>query len=306
GLESVPPRSPSAAPTRPSVPSPALGGWGTASGAPSPIRFRDITASSGITFVHCSGNSPEKEVPTCLGSGGALLDSHRRGWLALQFATTRNLPFDAPDRSPGNWLYRNRHDGTFEDVTRRAGVGFRGFCHGVTVGDVNNDGRPDLFLANWGPNVLYLNQGDGTFRDATATAGLAGPASGWSCGAAFLDYDNDGRLDLYVSHYGFWPLEVPRPFCGDKARNIRKICSPTVVQPRRHALYRNRGDGTFEETTVRAGVARSDGRGMGVLAADLNRDGRIDLYVANDKCPNFLFLNRGDGTFEDITTTSGA
>jgi hypothetical protein len=270
----------------------------------SPIRFRDITATSGIPFVHCSGNSPEKEFPTCLGSGVALLDYDGDGWLDLYLATTRNLPFEAPDRSQGNRLYRNRHDGTFEDVTPRAGVGYRGFCHGATVGDVNNDGWPDLFLANWGVNVLYLNNGDGTFRDATAGSGLAG--SGWSCGAAFLDYDNDGRLDLYVSQYGEWSLDRPRPFCGDRTRNLRTICSPTMIEPRRHALYRNRGDGTFEETTVKAGVARRDGRGLGVIAADLDRDGRIDLYVANDKGPNFLFLNRGDGTFEDVTETSGA
>jgi hypothetical protein len=273
---------------------------------PAPIRFREITTSSGITFVHCSGNSPEKEFPTCLGSGVGIFDYDGDGWQDIYFATARNLPFDAPDRSPGNRLYRNRHDGTFEDVTQRAGVGFHGFCHGVTTGDVNNDGRPDLFLANWGPNVLYLNNGDGTFRDATASSGLAGPASGWSCGAAFLDFDNDGRLDLYVSHYGEWPMDVPRPYCGDKARNLRKICSPTLVAPQRHVLYHHRGDGTFEDVTVKAGVGRRRGRGMGVIAADLNRDGRIDLVVANDMGPNCLYLNRGDGTFEDATDVSGA
>ncbi len=283
---------------------PVVGAVGALGHGPSPIRFHDITASSGITFVHCSGISPDKEFPTCLGSGVALLDYDGDGWLDLYFATTRDLPFDAPDRSQGNRLYRNRHDGTFEDVTRRAGVGCHGFCHGVTVGDVNNDGWPDLYLTNLGPNVLYLNNGDGTFRDATAGSGLTCP--GWSCGAAFLDYDNDGWLDLYVSQYGQWSLDVPRPFCGDQKRHIRTICSPTMIEPKRHALYRNRGDGTFEDTTVKAGLARRDGRGLGVIAADLDRDGWIDLYVANDKCPNFLFLNRGDGTFEDITETSGA
>ncbi len=254
--------------------------------------------------MHCSGNSDEKDFPTCLGSGVALLDYDGDGWLDLYLATTRNLPLSAPDRSPGNRLYRNRHDGTFEDVTRHAGVGFRGFCHGVTVGDADNDGRPDLYLTNLGPNVLYLNNGDGTFRNATAGSGLGG--SGWSCGAAFLDYDNDGRLDLYVSHYGEWSPDLRRPACGDSKRNIRTICSPSTIEPQRHALYRNRGDSTFEDTTVGAGVGRRDGRGLGVVAADLDRDGRIDLYVANDKGPNFLFLNRGDGTFADITETSGA
>jgi hypothetical protein len=273
---------------------------------PSPIRFREITASCGIAFVHCSGNDAEKEFPTCLGSGVALLDYDGDGWLDVYLATTRNLPFEAADRSQGNRLYRNRHDGTFEDLTGRAGVGFRGFCHGVAVADVDNDGRPDLYLTNLGPNVLYLNRGDGTFREATAASGLAGSGWSWSCGAAFLDYDNDGRLDVYVSRYGHWSPDVPRPYCGDRKRGLRTICSPTMIDPERHLLYRNRGDGTFEDATVKAGVARRDGRGLGVIAADLNRDGRIDLYVANDKCPNFLFLNRGDGTFEDATETSGA
>jgi hypothetical protein len=254
--------------------------------------------------VHASGNSSEKEFPTCLGSGVAMLDYDGDGWLDLYFATTRNLPLAAPDTSGGNRLYRNRHDGTFEDVTERAGVGFHGFNLGLAVADVDNDGDPDLYLTNLGPNILYLNNGDGTFRDATAAAGVA--CSAWSCGAAFLDYDNDGKLDLYVANYGEWSADLPRPFCGDKARNLRTICSPTTIRPRRHALFHNRGDGTFEDVTVKAGVGRHDGRGLGVIAADLNRDGKIDLFVGNDKCPNFLFLNRGDGTFEDVSETSGS
>jgi enediyne biosynthesis protein E4 len=298
----VPSRSPEVAPSLRR--GPAAAAPTTPTVGPSPIRFHEITASCGITFVHCSGNDAEKEFPTCLGSGAALLDYDGDGWLDVYLATTRNLPFEAADRSQGNRLYRNRHDGTFEDVTGRAGVGFRGFCHGVTVADVDNDGRPDLYLTNLGPNVLYLNNADGTFRNATAGSGLAG--SGWSCGAAFLDYDNDGRIDVYVSHYGIWSPDVPRPYCGDRRRGLRTICSPTLVQPERHTLYRNRGDGTFEDATSKAGVARRDGRGLCVIAADLNRDGRIDLYVANDKGPNFLFLNRGDGTFEDATESSGA
>jgi hypothetical protein len=274
------------------------------SATPSPIRFRQLSEGCGITFVHKSGNSPAKEFPTCLGSGVALLDYDGDGWLDVYFASTRSLPLDAPDPSPGNRLYRNRRDGTFEDVTERAGVGFRGFCHGVSVADVDNDGHPDLYLCNLGPDVLYLNNGNGTFRDGTIGAGLSNP--GWSCGAAFLDFDHDGHLDLYVSNYGEWSADAPRPYCGDKARGLRTICSPTTIKPIRHVLYHNRGDGTFEDVTEKAGVGRSDGRGLGVIAADLNRDGRIDLYVANDKCPNFLFLNRGDGTFEDASETSGA
>jgi hypothetical protein len=268
------------------------------------IRFRQLSEQSGVTFLHRSGNSPAKEFPTCLGSGVALLDYDGDGWLDIYLATTRNLPLEAPDNSQGNRLYRNRHDGTFEDVTARAGVGFHGFCHGLAVADVDNDGRPDLYLCNLGPDVLYLNNGDGTFRDATASAGIE--SQEWSCGAAFLDFDNDGKVDLYVSNYGEWSADAPKPYCGDKAKNLRTICSPLTIKPIRHVLYHNRGNATFEDVTERAGVGRHDGRGLGVIAADLNRDGKIDLYVANDKCPNFLFLNRGDGTFEDASETSGA
>jgi enediyne biosynthesis protein E4 len=268
------------------------------------IRFRDVSEATGITFVHCSGSSPEKLYPTANGSGVALFDYDGDGRLDIYFATTRNLPLDAPTRSQGNRLYRNRGDGTFEDVTDRAGVGFRGFCHGVAVGDINRDGFPDLYLTNLGPNVLYLNNGDGTFRDATANSGLECPL--WSSGAAMLDYDNDGHLDLYVSCYGQWTYDGDHPFCGDPEKKIRTYCSPLSIPPQRHFLFRNRGDGTFEDKTEAAGILRRDGRGMGVVAADVDRDGWTDLFVANDLCPNFLFLNRGDGTFEDAGEVSGA
>jgi hypothetical protein len=200
-------------------------------------------------------------------------------------------------------LYRNRGDGTFEDVTELAGVGFRGFCHGVAVGDVDNNGFPDLYLANYGPNVLYLNNGDGTFR---TPPDFGAECRSWSIAAAFLDYDNDGWLDLYVSCYGHWAFDEAHPFCGNESKNVRIYCPPSMIQPDRHYLFRNRGDGTFEDTTERAGVLRRDGRGMGVVAADVNRDGRIDLYVANDMCPHFLFLNAGNGRFNDVTDSSGA
>jgi hypothetical protein len=268
------------------------------------IRFRDVTDATGIDFVHRSGNSPEKLYPTANGSGLAMLDYDGDGRLDLYFATTRNLPLEAPDRSVGNRLYRNRGDGTFEGVTERAGVGFRGFTHGVAVGDVDGNGWPDLYLTNLGPNVLYLNRGDGTFRDASAGSGAeCGP---WSSGAAMLDYDDDGDLDLYVTCYGTWPQGPAGAYAEIQGKGIRTYASPTQITPARHYLLRNRGDGTFEDVTERAGVLRHDGRGLGVLACDLNDDGRVDLYVANDMCPNFLFLNRGDGTFEDASETSGA
>jgi hypothetical protein len=282
----------------------ADGGPGPQESTPSPIRFREVTSGSGITFVHCSGNDPEKLYPTLLGSGVAMLDYDGDGRLDLYFATTRNLPLDAPNRSRGNRLYRNLGGFRFEDVTAKAGVGYNGFCHGVAVGDVDNDGHPDLFLTTLGDNVLYLNNGDGTFRDASAGCGAR--CGTWSTGAAFLDYDGDGRLDLYVSGYGEWSERDEHPFCGDRAKGVRIYCSPYSLTPARHHLFKGRGDGTFVETTEPAGVLRTDGRGLGVVTADLNGDGATDIYVANDGCPKFLFLNRGDGTFDDATESSGA
>jgi hypothetical protein len=296
----------SSGPDRPAAPPTARKAPAAApkSERPPTIRFRDVSDATGIDFVHTSGNSPEKYYPSANGSGVAMIDYDGDGWLDLYFVTTRELPLDAPSKSSGNKLYRNRRDGTFEDVTERARVGFKGFCHGVAVGDVDNDGHPDLFLTNLGPNVLYINNGDGTFRDASKGAGLEGPA--WSSGAAFLDYDRDGDLDLYVTSYGRWSVNEPHPFCGDAERKVRTYCSPLMIPPLRHYLYRNRGDGTFEDVTEAAGVLRRDGRGLGVVAADVDWDGLIDLFVANDLCPNFLFINKGNGTFADSGELSGA
>jgi len=267
------------------------------------IRFRDTSATSGVDFQHVSGMHPDRPFPTNFGSSLAAFDYDGDGHQDLYCGTNRELPLDAPSRSGGCRLYRNRGDGTFQDVTGAAGVGFRGFNHGATAGDVDGDGFPDLFLTNLGPNVLYLNNGDGTFRDATAGSGLDAPP--WSTGAAFLDYDGDGHLDLYVACYGAWTLGK-EPYCGDPKRRVRIYCTPYSLTPVRHYLFRNRGDGTFEDTTGRSGVLRRDGRGLGVVAADLNGDGRTDLYVANDGCPNFLFLNQGGGTFTDASESSGA
>lgn len=271
--------------------------------APPTIRFRDVTDTCGVAFVQRSGDDENKYFPTANGSGVAMLDYDGDGYLDLYLATTRNLPLDAPTESQGNRLYRNRGDATFEDVTDSAGVSYHGFTHGVAVGDIDNDGHPDLFLATLGGNVLFRNNGDGTFSDVSDAFGPDGPA--WSSGGAFLDFDNDGFLDLYVSCYGLWDL-ADNEFCGDRVRGIRVYCTPQKIRTSRHYLYRNRGDGTFEDITARAGILREDGRGMGIVAADLDEDGRIDLYVANDLSPNFLFLNQGDGTFDDLSEFSGA
>ena len=271
---------------------------------PVSIRFRDVSESSGVRFRHCSGNSVEKYFPTANGSGVALFDYDGDGKLDLYCATTRNLPLDAPDASGGNKLYRGRGDGTFEDVTERSGAGVHGFTHGLAVGDVDNDGDPDLYLAGLGGNRLLLNQGDGTFRQAGP--GMGAECHTWSSGAVFFDYDRDGDLDLYVTCYGKWSAGGEQAFCGDPGTMTRIYCAPQTITPERHFLFRNRGDATFEDVTQSAGVLRTDGRGLGVVAADVNGDGWVDLYVANDVSPHFLFLNRGDGTFEDISASSGA
>jgi hypothetical protein len=278
--------------------------------APSPFRFTEIARQAGIDFIHFSGTTQDKHFPTANGSGVAMFDYNNDGKLDLYFATGTLLPLGTAQNGP-NRLYRNLGDGRFEDVTEAAGVGFAGYCHGIVVGDIDNDGDQDLFLCNYGPNVLFLNNGDGTFTDITKVAGVGG--FNWSSGGAFLDYDNDGDLDLYVTNYGHWKLPDDDKFCTDvrgqdrsSETKVRTYCSPKTITPARHILYRNNGDRTFTDVALAAGVGRTDGRGFGVVAADLNGDGRIDLYVANDMCPNFVFLNRGDGTFDDVTEISGA
>ncbi len=268
---------------------------------PSPFRFTDIRAGSGIDFVHVSGMDKRKLYPTAFGSGVAIFDYDGDGRLDLYFATCTAIPTGTASTGP-NRLYQNLGDGTFRDVTESSGLGFRGFCHGIIAGDIDNDGDPDVFLCNYGANVLYLNNGDGTFRDISHAAGIDRPS--WSSGGAMLDYDNDGDLDIYVANYGDWIYPRDAHRCGNE--RVPLFCSPWEIRTVKHILYRNNGDGTFTDVTDQAGVGRKDGHGFGVVAADLNGDGRVDLYVANDLNPNFLFLNRGDGTFEDVTETSGA
>ncbi len=284
--------------------------------APSPFRFAEIAREAGIDFVHFSGMTDERHYPTANGSGVAIFDYDNDGKLDLYFATGSRLPPETGRTGP-NRLYRNLGGDRFRDVTEQSGLGFAGYCHGIVVGDIDNDGDPDVFLCNYGPDALFLNNGDGTFRDISQAAGIRGLAGkdrpNWSTGGAFFDYDNDGDLDLYVTNYGQWKLPDDDQFCTDQRfkyapgqEKIRTYCSPQSIKPARHYLLRNNGDLTFTEVAEAAGVGRNDGRGIGVVAADLNGDGRCDLYVTNDLCPNFVYLNRGDGTFEDVTDSSGA
>lgn len=280
---------------------------------PSPFRFAEIAREAGIDFVNFSGMTTDKHFPTANGSGLALFDYDNDGLLDIYFATCTLLPIGTAEKGP-NRLYRNLGGNKFEDATDKAGLGYRGFCHGIVVGDIDNDGDQDVFLCNYGPNVLYLNNGDGTFKDVSKAAGIDKP--NWSSGGAFLDYDNDGDLDLYISNYGEWIYPDDDQFCGDPEKKIRLYCSPRTIRTVKHLFYRNNGDGTFTDVydkviktidpETKQIKPRSDGHGFGVVAADLNDDGKVDIYVANDMNPNFLFLNNGDGTFEDATEISGA
>jgi hypothetical protein len=272
-------------------------------GEPSPFRFTEVAKEAGIDFVHFSGTTEAKYFPTANGSGVAFFDFDGDGKLDVYFGTGTLLPLGTARKGP-NRLYRNLGNGTFRDATEASGLGFAGFCHGIITGDIDNDGDQDIFLCNYGSNVLYENRGDGTFADISRAAGV--DRSGWSSGGAFLDYDNDGDLDLYIANYGEWSYLRDDVFCGNRARNIRVYCSPHSIRTVKHILYRNNGDRTFSDVTDAAGVGRSDGHGFGVVATDLNGDGRVDIYVANDLNPNFLFLNNGDGTFTDATEFSGA
>jgi enediyne biosynthesis protein E4 len=268
---------------------------------PSPFRFADVQQESGVDFTHISGLTKQKHYPTAFGSGVGLLDYDGDGRLDLYFGTCSFIPLGSRPQGT-NRLYRNEGCGRFRDVTRESGLGFSGFCHGIIAGDIDNDGDADVFLCNYGSNALFVNNGDGTFTDISHRAGIDEP--NWSSGGAMLDYDSDGDLDIYVANYGDWQYPRDARHCGND--RIPLFCSPWDIRTVRHILFRNNGDRTFTDVTAHAGLGRSDGHGFGVVAADLNGDGRTDLYVANDMNPNFLFLNKGDGTFEDMTETSGA
>ncbi len=246
-------------------PSPALT---VAETAPGPFRFVDICPESGVDFVHVSGMTPEKLFPTANGSGVALFDYDGDGKLDLYFATGNLLPLSAAPEAM-NRLYKNLGGGKFREETVRSGLGFRGYCHGITVGDIDNDGDPDLFLSNYGGDALFVNNGDGTFTEVSRAAGIFRPGT-WSSSAAFLDYDGDGDLDLYVSRYGDWEYPRDDHLCGDQQRRIRRYCPPSELKTVKHTLFRNNGDRTFTDVTDKAGLSRSDGHGFAAVAADLD------------------------------------
>jgi hypothetical protein len=265
-----------------------------------PAWFEDVTDSSGINFVHVRGQT-RYWLPEITGSGGAWIDYDRDGDLDLYLVQSGDLA--APvDQQPGNVLYQNLGNGKFTDVTRRAGVGDRGYGMGAAVADYDGDGFDDLYVTNVGPNVLFRNNGNGTFQDVTESAGVG--HTGWSTSAAFFDYDRDGDLDLFVTNYIHWsPATDLECYTSD---NRRDYCTPESYHaPLGDVLYRNRGDGTFEDVSTAAGLRTADGNGFGIAIADFNQDGRLDIYVANDGNPNQLWIQTPDGRFGDQGFATG-
>jgi enediyne biosynthesis protein E4 len=274
---------------------------GLASPSGPTVQFVDVSAEAGISFKHENGASREKLMTETFGSGVAWLDFDDDGWLDLFFANGADLA--GGGASPGNVLYRNLGNGTFVDVTRKAGAAGRGlFATGVAVGDYDNDGRQDLYITGYGGNQLLHNNGDGTFADTTARAGVAG--SGWSSSAGFIDYDRDGDLDLYVVRYLDYDIK-DNPHCGYKKEGYRMYCDPRTFEGIADLLYRNTGGGNFTEVSRAAGIANPAGKGLGVAFGDVDQDGWPDIYVANDGVRNFLYRNKGDGTLVDIAYSAG-
>jgi hypothetical protein len=262
--------------------------------------FEEVPASaSRITWKHVGGLSPEMYMPETAGPGCAFLDYDNDGWMDIYLVNSGPCDFYDPPKPLRNALYRNNRDGTFTDVTAKAAVPGNAYGQGVAVGDYDGDGLPDLYVTQYPRSILYHNNGDGTFTDVTAKAGVAAP--GWATSAVWFDYDNDGRLDLFVC--GFIDYSKKKNIaCGDS--RMRWYCMPTVYPPAPSWLFHNNGDGTFTDVSKESGIAASPGKAWGAVAADLNNDGWMDLFVSNDKVPNFLFVNQ-KGKFEESGLLAG-
>jgi enediyne biosynthesis protein E4 len=280
----------------------------TAGPGTGPIVFEDIAQRSGLTFVSDSSPTPNKNQPETMVAGVALLDYDNDGYLDVLVVNGAAIPSLQKESSKyWNRLYHNNRNGTFTDVTEAAGVAGVGYGMGVAVGDYDNDGFPDIYVVNVGKNQLLRNNGNGTFTDVTDKAGVVGGILDgkkmWSVSAAWVDYNNDGLLDLFVSNYCKWEVNKD-PYCGPTPK-LRAYCHPNNYANLPNTLYRNNGDGTFTDVSAETGIAKYSGKGMGVAIADYDDDGFMDIFVANDNHPNFLFHNRGGKKFEEVALESG-
>jgi len=273
-------------------------------GSTDPIYpFEAVPSSvSGITWRHVAGKSPEHYLPETTGAGCAFFDYDNDGWIDIYLVNSGRCDFFDPNPPLSNALYHNNRDGTFTDVTKKAGVAGGGYGQGVAVGDYDGDGYPDLYVTQYGRNILYHNNGDGTFTDVTEKAGVAAP--GWSSSAVWLDYDNDRRLDLFVCQFVEFSKAVSKD-CRSGEDALRGYCIPRLYKPKASWLFHNNGDGTFTDVSTSSGIASHLGKAWGVVATDINNDGLMDLFVANDTAENFLHMNRGGGKFEEIAEPAG-
>ncbi|KAA6464777.1 CRTAC1 family protein [Acidobacteria bacterium AB60] len=269
-----------------------------------PVRFTDIRQSAGITFVQDSTQTDEKYYLETMGTGVAFLDYDQDGLIDLYFVQSAATEAYKPAHPLRSALYRNNGDGTFTDVTEKAGVGGEGhYGQGVAVGDFDNDGYPDLYVTGYGRAILYHNNGNGTFTDVTAKAGVADEGQ-WSTSAGWFDYDKDGYLDLVVTNYLDWSPKN-NLWCGEKKPGYRSYCNPNNYKGQKTRLFHNNHDGTFTDVSLKSSVGVPESKGMGVVLADFNGDGWPDMAIANDTWPNFLFENNHDGTFTDVSLISG-
>jgi enediyne biosynthesis protein E4 len=261
--------------------------------------FEEIPPSvSGISWTHENAMSPDRYLPETMGPGVGFVDYDNDGWMDLFMVNSGAADFYTPSKPLKNALYKNNRDGTFTDVTDKAGVaGGQSFGMGCAIADYDNDGYPDIFVTAYGRCTLYRNNGNGTFTDVTAKAGLAAP--GWTTSAVWFDYDNDGKLDLFLCSFVEFSLKN-NVFCGDNKLGKRFYCIPRVFKPTPSLLYHNNGDGTFTEVSAGTDIQRVRGKALGVVATDINGDGLMDLFVANDTVQNFLFANRGKAKWDEI------